>query len=734
MSERVYTVVKGDTLWGISQHYGVDMDQLIALNGLTGRKQHNLSIGQSIRLPDAQQTPDTLLTLRVLDLAFRPINRAKLKLEYDGKSEELVGDAKGEAGPIAINDHAKGIKVYFRGLDGTYALIANHKALPLGQKRLTLTSRKMLVRGNYAFQSGSQRKSTEDVRGDVKRVNRDAHITPSAGATSTSTTATATTSKTSTSQNDDEPGLLDQAATAVSDLWSRLTSARKAAAAPSKPTPAPVLKQTRVEGGQPTQVIGALFTEENLRLTPANEKYRKIILDVSKRHDMTPQAMAAVINAEAAQTGDGEWNANSRASTSSAAGLTQFLNDSWLDMATEPRSLVNQKLKRENGYEQVNAAYAENAKGRRYLDYIYGKIGEKTTRIDSEPVLALRFDPEMSIDTGALYAVKNLETMKRLGVDATSLPSDEKAKVMYIAHHEGAGGAVAVIKGTLTEERAKKLFVDNVPAGKQKDYLERFNGSYKNAYVHFLLTYTDSKISVTNFMVSPGSLIPRTSAEIISSLNGESPVQPGAKSSNPSAKTTSTDTTGPLNTSDWRNPLDVCVIRTARLLSWRAATFGMTRRGKDGKPKPHQGIDLAASPGTPIYAVGNCRVVSVYKGFSDTDGFGATVIICVDVNDLPASMKSAYAKERPDDKVIYFAYCHLSAIDVVVVDGGTSVSKGTKLGETGSSGNASDMKQIATGAHLHFEARYQHPLPKGKTGLKYRVDPRPFLLNIADPT
>ena len=144
-------------------------------------------------------------------------------------------------------------------------------------------------------------------------------------------------------------------------------------------------------------------------------------------------------------------------------------------------------------------------------------------------------------------------------------------------------------------------------------------------------------------------------------------------------------------------------------------------------------MDLAAEPGTPIYAVGNGRVVSVYRGFSDTTGFGATVILCVDVEDLPVAMKTAYLAKRPNDKVVYFAYCHLGSIDVVVTNGGTPVTMGTKLGKTGKSGNAYNMPTIPEGAHLHFEARYQHPLPAGRTGLNYRVDPRIFLVNVPNP-
>lgn len=735
MSNRVHTVKKGDTLWGISRHYDVDMQQLIAMNNLRGSKPHHLQIGQEVNLPDDADEPDTELSLRIFDLSSRPISRAKLKLEYDGKSVEVVGDAQGEVGPIYIGDHAKGIKVHFRGLDGNYVLIADHKSLPMGCKRLTLTSRKMLMRGNYLYQEGAQRTSIHDVRRDVKRINPDPHIKPGqasglgAGTTAAPSAARAPKSplpKPASTPLPQESGLLNKA------------------------PPTPVLIQTRIEGGQPTQIVGALFAEENLKLVPANEKYRKILIDVARRRGMTPHTLAAVINAEAAKDQKtGEWLANSKASTSSAAGLTQFLEDSWLELATDKRSLVNQKLKREHGYEQINAEYGQNLKGKRYLDYIYGKIGKEKHKISRSSVLPLRFDPEHSIDAGALYAIKNLETMNRLGVGSSGLAPEDLAKLMYLAHHEGAGGAIEVIKGTLTEERAKELLPRQVPSEKKRrTLLGRFDNNYKKTYIHWLFTYTDSMIDVRDFMVKPGTLTPKTTSQLAIAVNGAPakkpkakptakpatprPVQPNSSTiASPSHDASAPGASSGLNAVGWRNPLDSNRIRSAGLASWRSATFGMVR---DGGKNAHQGVDLIALPGTPVYAVGNGTVVSVYKGFSDTENFGATVVLCVDVNDLPEAQKRSYLSKRPTDKVVYFAYCHLSKIDVAVRGGGTPVKIGAKLGETGESGNAKGMNTVARGAHLHFEVRYQHPLPRCRTGLKYRVDPRPFLLNVSDPS
>ena len=48
---------------------------------------------------------------------------------------------------------------------------------------------------------------------------------------------------------------------------------------------------------------------------------------------------------------------------------------------------------------------------------------------------------------------------------------------------------------------------------------------------------------------------------------------------------------------------DFLVLRTAGLATPQGAMFGMTRKHANGKPKPHQGIDLAVPPGEPIFAV-----------------------------------------------------------------------------------------------------------------------------------
>lgn len=90
-----------------------------------------------------------------------------------------------------------------------------------------------------------------------------------------------------------------------------------------------------------------------------------------------------------------------------------------------------------------------------------------------------------------------------------------------------------------------------------------------------------------------------------------------------------------------------------------------------GKPDYHQGIDLAAAMGTPIYAAkdGSCTVPSY-----DGDGYGNYVTI-----------------DHGDG--IQTRYAHMST---VAVTNGQTVTAGEVIGFVGSTGNS-------TGPHLHFE-------------------------------
>ncbi|MCS6835219.1 MAG: peptidoglycan DD-metalloendopeptidase family protein [Anaerolineae bacterium] len=100
----------------------------------------------------------------------------------------------------------------------------------------------------------------------------------------------------------------------------------------------------------------------------------------------------------------------------------------------------------------------------------------------------------------------------------------------------------------------------------------------------------------------------------------------------------------------------------------------------------HSGIDLAAPPGTPIYAANSGPVL--FSGYSDW-GYGQTVVLA----------------HGPFSTL----YAHMSSRSVSC---GQFVSAGQVVGTVGSTGNS-------TGPHLHFEIRYadQPQDPSGTPGI-----------------
>jgi murein DD-endopeptidase MepM/ murein hydrolase activator NlpD len=123
--------------------------------------------------------------------------------------------------------------------------------------------------------------------------------------------------------------------------------------------------------------------------------------------------------------------------------------------------------------------------------------------------------------------------------------------------------------------------------------------------------------------------------------------------------------------------------------------FGMVRKHHDGRPRPHQGWDIEAPNGTPVFAIADGEIHSL----PNTGAYGRQIIL-----------------QFAHGGAIYYAqYAHLSRVSVVV---GQQVRSGDQIGATGHSGNASSLSSKER--HLHFEVRtVAHP----GTGLAGRVDP-----------
>lgn len=208
-----------------------------------------------------------------------------------------------------------------------------------------------------------------------------------------------------------------------------------------------------------------------------NDEYKDDILAASERTGIDPAALAAMIDAEAAKK-DGVWDKDSKATGSSAAGLTQFLKGTWNQQAVKAGTYLNEKAVEQGLVEQTDDGF-------------------KIVKGKEQELLDLRNDARTSIITGAEYGKDNLDALDRAGLVPEGASDDEKAKLMYLAHHEGASGAKALLNGTLDDDRAKTLLEANVGETRAEKLTE--NETASEAYKTWLNSYIDRKIQPDKF-------------------------------------------------------------------------------------------------------------------------------------------------------------------------------------------------------------------------------------------
>lgn len=382
-----YVVKRHDTLWKIGRKFGVSVDEIARANGLRGRRIHLLKIGQNLRIPgETNGSPDTVLALKFRGLDHRSFTPKKIKVEHDSEVKELAPDASGIVS-LSIFDHAKGLKVWIEDLTSQFIQVLDKPILPVGNWRVSLDSRKVATKGN---------------------------LLPTKGPASTTTPAL----RASTAHN--------------AQLGDGVT----------------VATQARTEQGNPVHGLATIYVEENLRLLPGNERYRKHIIAAAKKYGLTPQSLAALIDAEAAKV-DGVWQEKSNSTKPKLAqGLAQFFAPAWTDVANYKGSLLHQEC---------------------------SGLGEQAR-------LAKRLEARYAIDSAATYAHLNLRTFARITkFDVNALPPEDKAKLAYILHHEGVEGALRLVgkaKKPWTIARAEALLAQQFGNGQAKaaTFIEQHSG------------------------------------------------------------------------------------------------------------------------------------------------------------------------------------------------------------------------------------------------------------------
>jgi murein DD-endopeptidase MepM/ murein hydrolase activator NlpD len=499
----IYTVRPGDSLSKIAKAHGISTHDLVKANHI-----HNpevIRIGKKLTMPEKKQaapqahTPSPkepehtswmgTLALQFVDVLNKPIEMLSVAINVNGKETKHKTDGNGKIPDVEVDAKDTPIQVTVEKISGGWKKITE----------FTAWSEAMYVR----------LRSPKVMLHSEMRVHE--------GPTQTSKT--------------------------------------------QKPVPQPVgtVTVSRSPNGNPVQKVALECPNpENLRLGP-NVKYRDIIIAAGKRSGFIPQAIAAIMNAEAAtlvvkrqlpkidkKTGKpvlgkdgkptfkitkentGEWDAKSASPLSSARGMTQFLDASWIDEALTNGTFLNARLNKEGW---LTTTTIQVKKGKAVVDKVVpafklsnGTLVTATPKrslarvLSSKPyitgratasdanlqkILDLRFEPEYAIQTAVDYGVQNLKGLENAGFKVNSVNDGEKAKMIYLTHHLGLADAKAFINNVMTAEHAQYLLEQQIGSAKAKKMSVANSNDYLKTHRKWLAEFIDGKIKLTPRMCDP---------------------------------------------------------------------------------------------------------------------------------------------------------------------------------------------------------------------------------------
>lgn len=206
-----------------------------------------------------------------------------------------------------------------------------------------------------------------------------------------------------------------------------------------------------------------------------NAAHRATLSAAAARTGIPAEALAAIVNAEAAKGADGGWLSYSRNARSSAAGLGQFLNGTWKDEAERTGTWLN-VFAQSQGWINAHGHVRSEAKS---------------------DLLALRYDARASIEAIADYARNNLERLKDAGIDQGSNVNGI-ARAAYFAHHLGVGDAIRFLKQGLDSHRAARLLAAQIGSSEANQRIAAC-GDAAQAHRDWLMDYVARRIRPSRF-------------------------------------------------------------------------------------------------------------------------------------------------------------------------------------------------------------------------------------------
>ncbi|MEX3669402.1 LysM peptidoglycan-binding domain-containing protein [Paraburkholderia phenoliruptrix] len=310
------------------------------------------------------------------------------------------------------------------------------------------------------------------------------------------------------------------------------------------PLPPGETQQNRDSAGNPVVNVGVECpNNDNLRLGP-NAKFRDYIISAGTRSGFKPQAVASVINIEAAKlvvsvekkvkvhgkiktkivkVSTGEWNPASAASGSSARGLTQFLAGTWLGEAVRPGTFLNQKA-------EGNGWVTKDAHGKYHV-----------VPAHKAELLDFRSNAEAAIMAAVDYGMSNFRALQSNGYNFSGLNDGERAKILYLSHHLGSGDANRYLAGTIAADDtysqatpghpprliargAKTLLIAQIGASAAAKRAEDNAGNYVKAHRLWLSHLIDNGVNFKNFACDPTKLADvRPLLELVTAVGGTNP-------------------------------------------------------------------------------------------------------------------------------------------------------------------------------------------------------------------
>lgn len=469
--QKSITVKKGDTLGQIASDYHCSVDELADYNNIS--KMDLIYPGQVINLPQKRymlseingekSTNECLLSFTFEDLIEKPITALKVKITTAlGDVYESVTDGIGKIEDVVIKADTE-INIFVSSGLGKIKEVANFITQE-GKVDVLLSSPKVRVKGKSAALTGP----TENIESKKKEVN--------------------------------------------------------------------TISTGRDNEGKPRLQVNHTCPNRYDLMLGKNVIYWNQIIRASERSGFIPQSIAAVISAEAAKYPGGVWkptsvckdSANSTEDVtvykSSAAGMTQFLNGTWMtetlkegtylfEKAFEQGLVADKPVLNKRGEDiknkkgevinekkfQVSPDTWKNLhelKAERYITGITPYPAHATSEVQTW--LNLRFNPEYAIMAAVDYGVANLSALKNDGYNIDGLNDAEKAKIIYLTHHLGLANARRFIKNEINEESAWELLKAQIGRKSALSKAEQYGNNVK-AHRMWLSSYISSNIKTSNY-------------------------------------------------------------------------------------------------------------------------------------------------------------------------------------------------------------------------------------------